>query len=640
MRSAQFTRALFIASLATLFAVIVQIIYQPSLTPLDARVYDIGLTSRAVRQPDNIEILGIDDAFMQGRHAYLAPRDRLAKLLDALAEARPSVILLDVWLDSRINDHDDIALRNALLKAKNRGIPIFLTDVDLQASETNGSTPHTSQTGVTAHGSVLPFFRQAVTKTGDAAFASGGDSAIRTMPTNTRLDFLPWLVAETVKRKAKDAPSEAWFENIATRLASERIPIDYRGGPGSIRITPALQFVQQPAFATLLQDKIVFIGATSPRLYDIFETPYSYSKVGNARSLYGVELLAHATATLLDGAPRKAQNTPAAFAQTFLLTLMVALATALLAWRGALPGILFALLAIGSSLALGFYTARDAPLWLGAHFWPPTLISLAAFLAMVQSTALRQWQQARELKVVSDAFGAYVGAEVLEQLGGKMPELGGELRHIAVLFCDIRGYTALAERMQNDPAKLMNELNQHFTPLVQALKDHGAYADNYVGDLVMALFGAPVAATSPRHDVYNAVAAARAFVRLIDERNCARRASGLEPIEVGIGLHCGEAVVGNLGTLGKQSKIHYTAIGDTVNIASRIESKTRQYDVPLLVSEEVVQICSRLGETEKETADSTARYPLIPATDWTFVDETTVKGRQAPIRLYKPANLI
>jgi adenylate cyclase len=128
----------------------------------------------------------------------------------------------------------------------------------------------------------------------------------------------------------------------------------------------------------------------------------------------------------------------------------------------------------------------------------------------------------------------------------------------------------------------------------------------------MAVFGAPVSQGEFSRDVHAAVQAALDFDRIIEESNKARRERGELPIEVGVGVHCGPAVVGNLGS---QQKIHYTAIGDTVNIASRVESETRHYPTRLLVTEEVTMQC--------------------PEFDWEFMAETAVKGRTAPVRLYR-----
>ena len=218
-----------------------------------------------------------------------------------------------------------------------------------------------------------------------------------------------------------------------------------------------------------------------------------------------------------------------------------------------------------------------------------------------------------------DAFGAYVGDEVLSLLGGRLPELGGEVRPVAVLFCDIRGFSRLAEKMDADPRALLGELNAHFAPLVESLKLHGGHTNSLAGDLVMALWGAPVSEGDLSLDVRRAVNAALECQRKVNERNARRVAAGLEPIEVGIGLHCGQAVVGNLGALNgrRQGRIHYTAIGSVVNIAARVEGATRDFNTPMLVTGEVV------------ACDDTRA--------WEFVAVTLLKGHSAPVRLFKPA---
>jgi adenylate cyclase len=167
----------------------------------------------------------------------------------------------------------------------------------------------------------------------------------------------------------------------------------------------------------------------------------------------------------------------------------------------------------------------------------------------------------------------------------------------------------------------LEELNLHFAPLVGALKKHGAYVDNYVGDLVMALFGAPVSAGDFSADVRAATLAALEFVQLVEARNQKRHENGQFPIEVGIGVHCGVAVVGNLGTRDPQGggKIHYTAIGDVVNVASRVESATRGQNVTLLVTREVVEVGGEM--------------PGLPP--WCRIGEISVKGRSAPVEIFK-----
>jgi adenylate cyclase len=230
---------------------------------------------------------------------------------------------------------------------------------------------------------------------------------------------------------------------------------------------------------------------------------------------------------------------------------------------------------------------------------------------------VRQFREGRDLKVLHGLFDGYVGAEVLRSVIGDRPKLDGEIRHVAILFCDIRDFSAIAEALRDQPEDLLRLLNEHFEPLVIALKNHGAYVDNYVGDLVMAVFGAPVSNQASDRNTRNAVMAGLEVLKIVTQRNEERRAAGEPVLEVGIGIHCGPAVVGNLGT---SRKMHYTAIGDTVNIASRVEGATRFYPTHFLVTEDVVQACRDHPDT--------ARLP------WRFVDETQVKGRRAVLRLY------
>jgi adenylate cyclase len=281
------------------------------------------------------------------------------------------------------------------------------------------------------------------------------------------------------------------------------------------------------------------------------------------------------------------------------------------------------LLAMLGTGALAAVSAREPMALLGFHYWKASASMVAALGAFALSTAYRQITIGRELRRVRTIFDGYVGEEVLQKLGTKMPEMNGETWEVAVLFCDIEGFSALSEKMRDDPQRLLATLNEHFEPLAGALLDRGAYLDNYVGDLVMAIFGAPFPPDSPAEHVRQAVWAAIDFIEIIKARNKERRARGEAAIEVGIGIHCGAAVVGNIGS---RRRMHYTAVGDTVNLASRVESATRNYQTPLLVTEEVVNLFN----------DRVEELPPEQQLEWEFIDETTVKNRETPVRLYRP----
>jgi adenylate cyclase len=578
----------------------------------------------------DIVIIGLTEKFIAGRPVSLMPRDRLAKLVTAVAAGRPSVIVLDVWLDSRVdtdkNGHDE-QLRRALLQARNQGVPVLLPQVDLNIERETSPTGQAKQpipgSGLTARGATLPFFSEVADGVGDVNFTPDPDGTYRDLTFYDETLSIPILAARLHRQKEGKTVAEA----LERRLNLESTPIDFRAGPGQIQITPAEKLLQEPALAFLLQDKLVFIGATFPRSGDFFVTPFqSLLDSGSLpaqstmarRQMYGVELLANATDTVLRGARRHAHTSPTARLHILLATLLLAALVAAAALRGAIWGIGAAIVAMGVAIAVAVLSARDPGALWQWHYWPPSPFLTPPHHASGLGIGYRQMQEARELRMVKEVFGGYVGEEVLQKLGGKMPEMGGETEEIAVLFCDIAGFSALAEGLRDDPAELLRTLNGHFEPLVFALQSRGAYVDNYVGDLIMALFGAPFSAGSLSLNTRNAVLAAVDFVRIVGERNAARRAAGDPLIEVGIGVHCGPAVVGNLGS---RRRMKYTAIGDTVNIASRVESTTRKFETRLLVTEEVVQACADDEE--------------IMALGWEFAAETQVKGRVAPVRLYR-----
>lgn len=589
--------ALLLALGATLFAFTAQ--SGSVLHSLDLRLYDIGLVQRAPQTPRDLVILGLDERFMRGRHAFLAPRDRLARLLEILVAAKPRAIALDVWLDSPIEPKGDSRLQNALRGAKKAGVPIVLSDLPTAQNEWESD----SRTGQTARGAVIPPFKNAAQGAGSVLFNPDEDGAIRRHQSEKSAS-LPLQMARFGGAKNLDL----------NRFQREDVPLDFCGPPRTVATQSAADFLENPILAALLENKLVFIGATYPRSRDFLLTPYSFR---GAAPMYGVELLAQATDSLRRGAPRHSHDNAPARLFDFALVFVAAILVAVAALRGTMAGVVAMLLvAIGAVMVAALSSRDGGALW-GFRFHPATPFLLAMPLAATGGIAWRSFVTARELALVRDTFGAYMGDDFLQTLGGKMPELGGETRAIAVLFCDIRGYSALAETM-SDPRELLDELNAHFAPLVSALKKRGAYVDNYVGDLVMALFGAPVSSGDFGADVRAAVAAALDFVELVEERNRKRREMGQIPIEVGIGVHCGLAVVGNLGSRDAQSggKIHYTALGDVVNVASRVESATREHDVALLVTREVV-----------ETAGAGAA--------WNRIGEIAVKGRAAPVEVWE-----
>jgi adenylate cyclase len=214
----------------------------------------------------------------------------------------------------------------------------------------------------------------------------------------------------------------------------------------------------------------------------------------------------------------------------------------------------------------------------------------------------------KERDKLRTTFGKYMTEAVLEHLLGGQVQLGGDTLKVTILFSDIRSFTTISETM--DAHALVALLNEYFTEMVTIVMRHGGVVDKYIGDAIMAVFGAPVPKPD---DAKNAVRAAmdmRIALARLNERLVER---GGQPLRTGIGIHTGNVVAGNIGS---EQRMEYTVIGDPVNLASRLESKTKEIGVDVLVSD----------VTYDEVKD------IVEATP---VQQLTVKGRAEPVMTYE-----
>jgi adenylate cyclase len=214
----------------------------------------------------------------------------------------------------------------------------------------------------------------------------------------------------------------------------------------------------------------------------------------------------------------------------------------------------------------------------------------------------------KERDKLRNTMGKYMTAAVMEHLLNGKVSLGGETLKVTILFTDIRSFTTISEKM--DAQALVGLLNEYFTDMVGIVMQENGVVDKYIGDAIMAVFGAPV----PKpNDAMNAVRAAvrmRHGLRHLNERLKER---GLAPLRTGIGIHTGEVVAGNIGS---EARMEYTVIGDAVNLASRLESNTKELGVNILISEDTYQLVK-----DKVVARQ--------------VREITVKGRAQPVMTYE-----
>jgi adenylate cyclase len=214
----------------------------------------------------------------------------------------------------------------------------------------------------------------------------------------------------------------------------------------------------------------------------------------------------------------------------------------------------------------------------------------------------------KERDKLRTTFGKYMTAAVMNHLLDGKVSLGGQSLPVTVLFSDIRGFTSISEQM--DPQQLVALLNEYFTEMVNIVMNEGGVVDKYIGDAIMAVFGAPVPKPD---DAVNAVRAAVKMRRALADLNERLVARGQPALRTGIGIHTGEVVAGNIGS---ERRMEYTVIGDAVNLASRLESNTKELGVNVLISEDTYELTKHTIETRP-------------------VRSITVKGRAQPVMTYE-----
>ncbi len=356
------------------------------------------------------------------------------------------------------------------------------------------------------------------------------------------------------------------------------------------------------AFFDRFRGQIVLIGLVSDD--DRHPTPlYSWASANPDRKFRrtaGVEIHANTIATLLEGDFIRPLALPGRILCTFLLVVIGTVACFLLS-----PAI-----GIGAGVALGpvYFLIAEALFARGLAI-PVAGPVAGLFLAVSMSQVAHYALEGREKRRLRSLFKRYVDDRVIERILA-MPELTlqGERKRISVLFSDIRNFTARSEAMS--PEALVDLLNRYFELMVRAVQYSHGTVDKFIGDGMMAVFGAPL---DDGDSAYNATRAALAMQVALRELNIELEGEGRPPIEIGIGIHTGEAVVGNIGS---SERLEYTAIGDVVNTSSRIEGLNKQFGTRILISEETFQ-------------DLKGRIPARPRA------ETLVKGKAREIRVFE-----
>ncbi|MDH3474020.1 MAG: adenylate/guanylate cyclase domain-containing protein, partial [Rhodospirillales bacterium] len=645
-------------------------LYQ-QLTP---RVYQPTLPGSGFPMP--VKVVDLDDESLRRHGQWPWPRTLIAELIRQLQEAGAAAIAFDIvfaepdrtspgrviehWpatpefeglraqIDS-LPDHDEIL-------AETMGQASVVTGFIL-TSGTGGGRP-TAKAGIAHVGDNplddAPGFSGAVTSLPDLEAAARGngslnidpddDQIVRRVPLVLRYQgkLYPSLVAEAL-RVAQGAGSIVVKASGASgttaygahsgiseiKIGGLVAPTDkhgrlwiYHTGPDPRRVVPAWRALAGDFEPAELRGKIVFVGASAAALNDLRPTPVHPATAG-------VEVHAQAAEQIIS--QTFLERPDWADGAEVLGLLGVGMVLIYTVFRlGAAWGATLALTSIAGGIGYSLTLFQDQRL-----LFSPLYPSITILMVLISASVTSYLHSEAGRRQVRTAFGRYMSPLLLERLA-KNPhqlELGGEMRDMTVLFCDVRDFTTLSEKL--DAQALTSFLNRFLTPMTEAVHETGGMVDKYMGDCVMAFWNAPL--DDPDH-ARHACETALSMLRRIEELNrspltapagttragttgaCttgADKSNGEAPpapgaaLRVGIGISTGPCCVGNMGS---EQRFDYSALGDTVNVASRLEGQTRAYGTSIII-----------GEATRAQARDLAALEL---------DLLRVKGRSEPIRIF------
>jgi adenylate cyclase len=572
------------------------------LDDLERSTVDARFAVRGAVEPrEDVVLVGIDDVtFSDLRLRWPFPRDVHAEVLDRITADRPRAIVYDVQFSEESDPTCDTEVElslprcvtaveadNALILALRRSGRVALATTEVAADgrpNVLGGDPD-----------ALAFARA---RAGNARFViDPGGTFRRSRVRIDRLRTLPIVGAEIALGRAADVepPQDPFW-------------IAYAGPPGTIPLVSFSRLIarsEDPVPAGTFRDKVVVVGPVAQTLQDVH--PTSFSREGE---MSGAEIQANALATVLDGFPLRSLPR---VVEALLAALLAVVPVATLRRRR--TAVASALVALGGSLAITVVLTAAAVALFSSGVIVPVVVPLVALaLGTVLALAVGLVREAVEREYTRRMFGRFVSDDVVDQVlamadGGDGVRLGGERMETTILLSDIRGFTTFSE--QHRPEVVLEILNRYLSTMSEAILDRGGTITGFLGDGIIAVFGAPIA--HPDH-ADRAVEAAHDMLARCERFNRELAAEGRDvAFRMGVGLNSGPVMVGNVGS---ERRLEYTVIGDVVNTAARLEGATKGTPYDLFVAEATYRRLTR-------------DHPEL-----TFHDTIGVRGRAAGIGVY------
>ncbi len=571
------------------------VILAAALTPYGKRIeieaFDL-LTVLTAPGTKNVPIVivGIDEpSFGELGIQWPWPRDVHARLVNSLARQGAAVIAFDVVFAEPSKPAADRIFARSIRKAGN---VVLAGDLAVQKN------PRFEQV---MQIDPLPLFRKAGARTGIASVELDADLKLRTVPQHA--DALWRQIVRTYRMRSGGSASGP--------LLPGKARIRYLGPDHSFEYVSYYQALNPRRYLPpdIFRDKIVLIGLdvkaspdpASPQA-EMFATPFL---IKNQMRTPGVEIHANLVA---DGLSKRAiRELPRMPAVALLIGVLVLAAWLMRNWHP-LPALGWACLIIGALFSASWLLFARYDLWI------PVLSPAAAALSLYLVRGGDAFVvERRRKKQIRQAFALYVPPSVVDEMIAHPDrlKLGGTRRVITVMFTDLANFTALSEKM--DAENVAQLLNHHLTAMTRIILQHNGTVGKFIGDAVMAFWGAPL--RDPEHAVHACIAA-REMQAEMERQRQDLKAAGLPAVFMRIGINTGEAVVGNMGS---EVRFDYTAIGDTVNLASRLEGVNKLYGTSILLSGSSAEIVSGALALRR-------------------VDRVRVKGKAKAIDIYTPCD--
>lgn len=572
-------------------------------------------------------IVGIDRATLA---AYPEPvlfwDKELSAAVEAVSRAKPGAIGFDILhlasIDSKRYNFGKMRIGGVLMSTPRMVLPYTIDGDDI------GFPVYVSRHYRTAFGMdgqmsagvklklMMLAERTGVVTFGFANLEYDDDGIVRNVTlydysAKTRLESFPlkmWMRHHEIAR-----PDEKVMRTASGVFAGDRkipavTPVNFIGPPGTIPMVPLVEVNTRSGDDQFLrknfEGKVVIFGAYDPSMGDVHNTPYVSSSAGITRGMYGSEIVANAVNTLAED--RFISKTGAT--GVVVLCLFCVAAGTMFSRKSISRGLFLYVI-----LLVAFFAVDLLSFSLSGHVVSPLPIaglSASFFIGYLYSHYLI----GRDRQLLRTTLSSYIDPAIVDRVISESGTeiLRGRRRDITVLFSDIRNFTALSESRGN-PEEVVGILNVYFPVMSSVIREYEGCVDKFIGDGIMAFWNAP-------HDVDDhaskAVHCAREMIRKLADVNAEARSLGLidDDLKIGIGIHTGPAIVGNVGS---EVKNDYTAIGDTVNTASRLEGKTKDLGIPIVISEATRAAIGRQSGLKIDAAGS-----------------VQVKGKTRKIRVY------